>query len=82
MSDGDKPEKRPKAATNAKPSRRKKKGAAPAITKIPNLVPTSKCRLRLLKLERIKDFLLLEEEFIQNQELLRPREEHDEVCLG
>jgi len=28
-----------------------------------------------LKLERIKDFLLMEEEYIQNQELLKPREE-------
>ena len=28
-------------------------------------MPTTKCRLRLLKLERIKDFLLMEEEFIQ-----------------
>lgn len=31
--------------------------------------PTSKCKLRLLKLERIKDFLLMEEEFIRNQEV-------------
>ena len=45
-----------------------------------NLVfPTSKCKLRLLKLERIKDFLLMEEEFIRNQELRKPREEQDEV---
>jgi hypothetical protein len=29
------------------------------------VMPTTKCRLRLLKLERIKDFLLMEEEFIQ-----------------
>jgi hypothetical protein len=29
--------------------------------------PTSKCKLRALKLERIKDFLLMEEEFITNQ---------------
>ena len=41
--------------------------------------PTSKCKLRLLKLERIKDFLLMEEEFIRNQEILRPREEQNEV---
>jgi 26S proteasome regulatory subunit T2 len=31
--------------------------------------------LRLLKLERIKDYLLMEEEFIQNQERLKPIEE-------
>lgn len=40
--------------------------------------PTSKCKLRLLKLERIKDFLLLEEEFIANQEVHRPRVDEDE----
>ncbi len=41
--------------------------------------PTSKCKLRLLKLERIKDFLLMEEEFIRNQEVFKPREEQNEV---
>lgn len=33
--------------------------------------PTAKCRLRLLKLERIKDFLLLEKEYIRNQEVFK-----------
>ena len=40
--------------------------------------PSSKCKLRLLKLERIKDFLLIEQEYIQNQELFKPREESEE----
>jgi 26S proteasome regulatory subunit T2 len=43
--------------------------------------PTTRCRLKLLKTERIKDYLLLEEEFITNQERLRPeaaRGEKDE----
>jgi 26S proteasome regulatory subunit T2 len=35
--------------------------------------------LRLLKLERVKDFLLMEEEFIRNQEIHKPREEQNEV---
>lgn len=48
------------------------------MAKIPLVFPTSKCKLRLLKLERIKDFLLMEEEFIRNQELRKPREEQDE----
>ena len=43
--------------------------------------PHTKCRLRLLKLERIKDFLLIEEEFIQNQDRLRPKEERAQVGL-
>lgn len=58
--------------------RRKKKGPSAAV-KIPQVFPNSKCKLRLLKLERIKDFLLMEEEYISNQELLRPREEKMEV---
>lgn len=41
--------------------------------------PTSKCKLRLLKLEKVKDFLLMEEEFIRNQEIFKPREEQNEV---
>jgi hypothetical protein len=45
----------------------------------PTVFPTSKCKLRLLKLERIKDYLLMEQEFIQNQELRKPREEQKDV---
>lgn len=36
--------------------------------------PTTQCKLRKLKLERVKDFLLMEGEFIRNQEVLRPKE--------
>lgn len=57
--------------------RKKKKGPSVA-TRIPAIYPTSKCKLRLLKLERIKDFLLMEEEFIKNQEILKPKEEKDQ----
>jgi 26S proteasome regulatory subunit T2 len=41
------------------------------------VTPTSKCKLRLLKLERIKDYLLMEEEYIRNQEVFKPREKSD-----
>jgi hypothetical protein len=44
----------------------------------PTVFPTAKCRLRVLKLERIKDYLLLEEEYIKNQEVFKPREEKDQ----
>ena len=44
----------------------------------PTVFPNSKCKLRLLKLERIKDFLLMEQEYIQNQEVYKPREETEE----
>lgn len=51
--------------------RKKKKGPA-ASSRLPPVYPTTRCRLRLLKMERIQDFLLLEEEFIGNQERLKP----------
>ncbi len=57
--------------------RRRRKGPSTAV-RIPQVFPTSKCKLRLLKLDRIKDFLLLEEEFIRNQEVFRPHEEKDQ----
>ena len=47
--------------------------------RIPTVTPNTKCKLRLLKLERVKDYLLMEEEYIRNQEVLRPREERNEV---
>ncbi|GBE60464.1 26S protease regulatory subunit 4 [Babesia ovata] len=40
--------------------------------RIPTVNPSTKCRLRLLKLERIKDYLLLEEEYIANKIRLNP----------
>lgn len=43
--------------------------------------PTTRCRLKLLKMERIKDYLLMEEEFVQNQEQLKPQEEKAQVCI-
>ena len=46
------------------------------------MTPHTKCRLKQLKLERIKDYLLMEEEFLRNQERLKPQEEKDEVCIG
>ena len=46
--------------------------------KLPGITPNAKCKLRLLKLERIKDWLLMEEEFVSNQERLKPQEERNE----
>lgn len=45
------------------------------------MTPHTQCRLKLLKLERIKDYLLMEEEFIRNQEQMKPLEEKQEVRL-
>jgi len=57
--------------------KKKKKGKAAVTYKIPSVKPLSKCKLRLLRLERIKDFLLIEEEFLSNQQTLKPHEERD-----
>lgn len=48
------------------------------IQKIPHVTPHHQCKLKLLKQNRIKDYLLLEEEFIRNQAVLKPQDERDE----
>ncbi|RKP17179.1 putative RPT2-26S proteasome regulatory subunit [Rozella allomycis CSF55] len=54
--------------------RRKRKGPSSA-NKLPTVLPNTRCKLKLLRMERLKDYLLLEEEFVENQEILKPREE-------
>ncbi|KAJ6804021.1 26S proteasome regulatory subunit 4-like protein A-like [Iris pallida] len=80
--DGDSSKKDKKFEPSAPPSRvgrkqRKQKGPE-AAARLPSVTPLTKCKLRLLKLERIKDYLLMEEEFVANQERLRPHEEKTE----
>lgn len=59
--------------------KRKKRTKGPdAATKLPQVTPYTRCRLKKLKLDRIKDYLLMEEEFIKNQERLKPQEEKHE----
>jgi len=59
--------------------KRKNKHKGPAtLNKLPTVTPHARCRLKLLKMERIKDYLLMEEEFIRNQELLKPQDDKDE----
>lgn len=59
--------------------KQRKKGAGASLgSKLPNVMPTAKCKLRLLKLERVKDWLLMEEEYITNQERLKPQEERNQ----
>jgi len=55
--------------------RKKKKRGADVATKLPNITPSTRCRLRLLKLERVKDYLLMEQEFIDSQEKNKPQQE-------
>jgi len=59
--------------------KRKNKHKGPTtLDKIPTVTPHARCRLKLLKNERIKDYLLMEEEFIRNQDRLKPQDEKDE----
>eukprot|EP00611_Tribonema_gayanum_P021159 TRINITY_DN4017_c0_g1_i3.p1 TRINITY_DN4017_c0_g1~~TRINITY_DN4017_c0_g1_i3.p1 ORF type:complete len:287 (-),score=68.17 TRINITY_DN4017_c0_g1_i3:545-1405(-) len=78
----DKDEKKPKKKFEPRPptrtGRKKRKKGPSAAVRTPQVFPTAKCRLRVLKLERIKDYLLLEEEYIKNQEVFKPREEKDQ----
>ena len=55
----------------------KKKGLD-GQNRLPNVTPQSKCMLRKLKLERVKDWLLMEEEFVANQERIKPHTERAE----
>eukprot|EP00123_Amoebidium_parasiticum_P015212 comp22836_c3_seq1/m.35947 comp22836_c3_seq1/g.35947 ORF comp22836_c3_seq1/g.35947 comp22836_c3_seq1/m.35947 type:complete len:440 (-) comp22836_c3_seq1:45-1364(-) len=57
---------------------KKKKKGPDTASKLPQVMPHTRCRLRLLKLERIKDYLVMEQEFIQNQERLKPQEEKNQ----
>ena len=67
------------AAPPARGGRKQRKQKGPdAASRLPGVTPHTKCRLRLLKLERVKDYLLMEEEFVSNQERLKPQEEKAE----
>jgi hypothetical protein len=59
--------------------KQKKRDAAASLgTKLPAVTPSARCKLRLLKLERVKDYLLMEAEFVGNQERLKPQDERNE----
>jgi 26S proteasome regulatory subunit T2 len=49
---------------------KKKKKGPDASSRLPAVYPTTRCKLKMLKMERIKDYLLMEEEFVANQALL------------
>ncbi len=59
--------------------KKKKRSKGPdTVNKLPQILPHTRCRLKQLRQERVKDYLLMEEEFIGNQERLRPQEEKQE----
>jgi len=56
---------------------RKKRKGPMRSTKVPSIVPLSKCKLRKLRFDRVNDWLLLEKEFVTNQEAIKPKEERN-----
>jgi 26S proteasome regulatory subunit T2 len=66
-SEKEKPKKRFEPRPARKSRRLRRKGLS-GIHKTPTIAPSSKCKLRMLKLDRVKDYLLLEQEFIRNFE--------------
>jgi 26S proteasome regulatory subunit T2 len=74
----------PKPLTRVGKKRKAGGTATVGSARLPKVTPSTRCKLRALKLERIKDFLLMEREFIANQEVLKPKatreaEEADKV---
>ncbi|KAH8652172.1 P-loop containing nucleoside triphosphate hydrolase protein [Xylariales sp. PMI_506] len=68
----DKPKYEPPPRPTTRIGRKKRKAAGTsAAAKLPAVYPTSRCKLRLLRMQRIHDHLLLEEEYVENQERLR-----------
>lgn len=58
---------------------RKKRRGPKAFNKLPVITPLSRCKLRKLRYDRINDWLLLEKEFVTNQEAIKPKEERNKA---
>jgi len=68
----DKPKYEPPPQPTTRIGRRKRKQIGPnAAAKLPTVFPSARCKLRYLRMQRIHDHLLLEEEYVENQEQIR-----------
>lgn len=68
----DKPKYEPPPQPTTRIGRRKRRAAGPnAAAKLPMVYPSARCKLRYLRMQRIHDHLLLEEEYVDNQENIR-----------
>lgn len=68
----DKPKYEPPPKPTTRVGRKKRKqGGTSAAAKLPAVYPSQRCKLRLLRMQRVHDHLLLEEEYVENQERLR-----------
>jgi 26S proteasome regulatory subunit T2 len=53
------------AASSTRVGKKQWKQKGPeAAARLPVVTPATKCKLRLLKLDRMKDYLMMEEEFV------------------
>merc|ERR1711937_726771 len=76
--DKDKEKKKYEAPIPTRVGKKKRVKGPDTANKLPTVTPYTKCRLRLLKMERIKDYLLMEEEYIKNQERMKPQDDRNE----
>ena len=58
--------------------KKKKKKGVDVASKLPTITPNTKCLLRMRKFERIKDYLLMEKEYIQNKKVNIKEDENAE----
>src|ERR1700722_8843784 len=61
---------------------KKKRKGPDSVSKLPAVYPTTRCKLKCLKMDRIRDYLEMEKEFVENQEKLKPQEEKTQVRLS
>jgi len=76
--DKEKEKKKYEAPIPTRVGKKKRVKGPDTANKLPTVTPYTKCRLRLLKMERIKDYLLMEEEYIKNQERMKPQDDKNE----
>ncbi|OMJ09822.1 26S protease regulatory subunit 4 [Smittium culicis] len=55
--------------------KKKKRKGPDTSSRLPPVLPTTRCNLKLLKLQRINDYLLMEQEFVSKQERHKPQDE-------
>jgi 26S proteasome regulatory subunit T2 len=73
-----KPIKKPDTTNMQLGKKKKRKKGVDIAAKLPNVTPISKCLLRMRKYERIKDYLLMEEEFVKSQSKYKTEDEKAE----
>lgn len=77
--DKKKRERKPAPAPIQRGRRPGRRGKGPDLAaKLPQITPHTRCRLKLLKIERVLDWLILEEEFLGRTRVHLAKTEHDQ----